>query len=171
MTTKISQQLVKDLFEYQQDGTFIRKVSTSNRVKVGDKVGWNTINGKYLGVCVNGTKQLMHRMIFLYHYGYLPENIDHIDGNGTNNRIENLRAASFRENMLNRKGSGDSKSGVKGVYWSKSSNKWAVHCSVNKKIKYFGVYDDIELAELVAIEVRNKYHGKFANHMVTLTNE
>lgn len=171
MTTKISQQLLKDLFEYQQEGTFIRKVSTSNRVKVGDKVGWKTVNKKYVGVCVNGTKQLMHRMIFLYHHGYLPENIDHIDGNGTNNRIENLRPASFSENMLNRKGSKCSRSGIKGVYWSKSSNKWAVHCSVNKKIKYFGVYDDIELAELVAIEARNKFHGKFANHEVTLKSE
>jgi hypothetical protein len=35
---------------------------------------------------------------------------------------------------------------------------------VNKKEKYFGIYDDIELAELVATEVRNKYHKEFARH-------
>ena len=37
-------------------------------------------------------------------------------------------------------------------------------CRVNKKPKYIGVYEDLELAELVAMEARNKYHGQFANH-------
>jgi hypothetical protein len=166
MDAKITQELLKELFEYQPNGTLTRRKSTSNRVKAGDEAGWNTAGGKYLGICIKGKQHLMHRIIFLYHHGYVPDVIDHIDGNGKNNKIENLRAASFAQNMLNMKGKSSSKSKIKGVYWSESSNKWAVHCRVNKKIKYFGVYKDIELAELVAIEARNKYHGKFANHEV-----
>ena len=170
MDAKITQALLKELFEYQPNGTLTRKISTSNRVKIGDEAGWNTAGSKYVGISVNGKKHLIHRLIFLYHHGYVPEVIDHIDGNGKNNRIENLRPASFVQNMLNMKGQDWSRSGIKGVYWSRSSNKWAVHCRVNKKVKYFGVYEDIELAELVAIEARNKYHGKFANHGVKSRN-
>jgi hypothetical protein len=161
---QITQELLKSLFDYKDDGTFVRKVATSNRVKVGDAVGWPTVKNRYVGLCVNGTKQFMHRMVFLYHYGYLPKLIDHIDGDGTNNRIENLREASFQQNMLNSRGYANTRSNIKNVYWSKSSKKWMVRCRVNKKIKHLGVFADLDLAELVAVEARNKYHGEFANH-------
>ena len=162
----ITQERLKELFEYKDDGTFVRKVSTSNKVKVGDSVGWKTAGGRYLGLCVNNVKELMHRMIFLYHHGYLPKYIDHIDGNGINNRIENLREATQEQNLHNVPGKLKTKSGKKNVYWNSSMNKWAVHVKVDKKVRYFGIYDDIELAELVAVEARNKYHGQFANHNV-----
>lgn len=171
METKITQERLRELFEYKENGTFVRKISTSNRVKSGDLVGWKTVNGRYLGLSINGKKEFMHRMVFLYHYGYIPECIDHIDGDGTNNRIENLRAASRQQNMLNVKGFANTKSGIKNVHWSHSSQKWEVRCRVNKKIKHIGVFEDLELAELVAIEARNKYHGNFANHGVKTSNE
>jgi hypothetical protein len=164
--TAITQQLLKDLFDYREDGVFIRKVSTSNRVKVGDVVGWKTVNGKYIGLWVNGTSQLMHRMVFLYHHGYVPKYIDHIDNDGTNNRIENLREATHSQNLFNTKRRKTNKSGVKNVIWCKSSNKWGVYLQVRGKQTYFGVYEDLELAELVAMEAREKYQGQFANHKI-----
>jgi hypothetical protein len=157
---------LKKLFEYKDDGTFVRKIATSNRVKVGDSVGWKTSGGRYLGLCVNGKNELMHRMVFLYHHGYLPECIDHIDGNGINNRIENLRASTQSQNLMNASGKLNTKSGKKNVYWNSHVNKWCVHVKFNGRAKYFGAYEDIELADLVAIEVRNKYHKEFANHKV-----
>ena len=90
--------------------------------------------------------------------------IDHIDGNGTNNKIENLREATQSQNLCNIKRKSSNKSGVKNVVWCESSNKWGVFLKVNGRQKYFGVYPDIELAELVAVEARNKYQGQFANH-------
>jgi hypothetical protein len=164
METKITQERLKELFEYREDGTFVRKVSTSNRVKVGDVVGWSTVGNRYVGLTVNGIKTYMHRMVFLYHHGYLPDCIDHIDGNGTNNKIENLREATQSQNLCNIKRKSSNKSGVKNVVWCESSNKWGVFLKVNGRQKYFGVYPDIELAELVAVEARNKYQGQFANH-------
>jgi hypothetical protein len=163
MSYRVTQEQVKDLFEYREDGNLIRKVKTSNRVKVGEVVGWITAK-RYKAVHVGSKPEYIHRLVFLYHHGYMPECIDHIDNDPLNNRIENLRAASFGENMLNIRGYAGSKSGVKGVSWSQSSKKWSVLCRVNKKYKYMGVYEDLELAELVAIEARNKYHGEFANH-------
>jgi hypothetical protein len=162
----ITQERLKELFEYRDDGTFVRKVSTCNRVKVGDTVGWTTVGGKYVGVHINGKKEYMHRMIFLYHHGYLPKYIDHIDGDGTNNRIENLRETTQSQNLMNVPGRKGTKSGIKNVYWHAKLKKWTVQVKVGDKGKHFGLYDDIELAELVAIEVRNKYHKQFANHNV-----
>ena len=163
MSDRITQEQVKAFFDYREDGNLIRKVKTSNRVKVGEVVGWITAK-RYKAVHIEGKPEYIHRLVFLYHHGYMPECIDHIDNDPLNNRIENLRAASLGQNMLNIRGFVGSKSGVKGVAWSRSSKKWTVMCRVNKKSKYIGVYEDLELAELVAIEARNKYHGQFANH-------
>lgn len=46
----------------------------------------------------------------------------------------------------------------------KKNKKWNVTLAANNKSMYFGSFDDLELAELVAIEARDKYHGKFACH-------
>lgn len=164
MDNALTQDLLKELFVYRDDGVFVRKTSTSNRVKVGDVVGWSTVGGKYVGLCVKGKSEYMHRMVFLYHHGYLPKYIDHIDGDGKNNRIENLREATHPENLMNIPARLNTKSGKKNVYWNSSVQKWAVHVKFNGIAKYFGSFEDIELADLVATEVRNKYHKEFANH-------
>ena len=55
-------------------------------------------------------------------------------------------------------------SGIKSVSWDKNRNKWHVQVISEKKVVFQKRFDDIELAEFVAIEARNKYHGKFARH-------
>jgi hypothetical protein len=102
-------------------------------------------------------------MIFLWHHGYLPVCVDHIDGDVMNNRIENLRAATVQENCLNKRAK-PGVSGYKNVRWCKPNKNWAVYVSVNKKQKFFGAFQDVELADLVATEARNLYHGAFARH-------
>jgi len=97
-------------------------------------------------------------------HGYLPKVVDHINGNTQDNRIENLRAATYTENQRNSRINKNSSSGVKNVVWHKQRQKWSVRILVNKKTKSFGLYDDIELADLVAQEARNKYFGSFARH-------
>ncbi len=78
------------------------------------------------------------------------------------NRIENLRLATASQNMMNRKKFKNNRSGVTGVSWHKKSERWFVYIDANKKRKNIGYFDDFELAELVAIEARDLYHGKFA---------
>ena len=107
---------------------------------------------------------LAHRIIFLLHHGFIPEIIDHIDGNPSNNSITNLRAATKSTNALNRHARVDNKIGIKNVCWSKLRKKWVVNMNINKKKTQLGYFEDLELAELVAIEARNKYHGEFAKH-------
>jgi hypothetical protein len=158
----ITQDYVKQLFEYR-DGALYWKISLNSRSIIGKKAGSLSSKG-YFRVSINGKTRYIHRLIFLMHHGYVPKIIDHKDGNSLNNKIENLRSATYFENCMNAKLSKTNTSGVKNVCWYKGRDKWHVRVSINGKEKSFGYFDDLELADLVAQEVRDKYHGKFANH-------
>jgi hypothetical protein len=94
--------------------------------------------------------------------GYIPELIDHRDGNTENDRIENLRVATHSENRRNSRKPKNNTSGVKGVSWHKPSSKWWVTLSVEGKKRSFGLYHDINVAKFVVETMRHKYHGQFA---------
>jgi len=169
----LTQEEAHRLFEYK-DGLLFWKVRPLSDFKTkGRHVQWNeryghkqvgSCAGKYVNVAINKIRYQAHRIIFLMHYGYLPIIVDHINGNTQDNKIENLRAATHTENLRNSKICKNSSSKVKNVVWHKQRQKWAVRLVINKKSKSFGLYDDIELADLVAQEARNKYFGSFARH-------
>ena len=161
----ITQERLHELFEYREDGNLIRKVSTAKRTKVGDIAGWMSSRG-YFMVSINSKKYLVHRMIFLYHHGYLTPGmeLDHIDGNPRNNRIENLREVTKSQNIQNSKIRSDNTTGVKGVYWDKSNSKWQVQMRMKGKLKYLGRYTTLKEAKAVVKEAREKYHGEYGRH-------
>lgn len=149
-----------ELFTYE-NGYLIRKIDVS-RMKKGSIA--SAIDGRYKRVSVDNKRYPEHRIIFMMHYGYIPEQIDHINGNGLDNRIENLRPADNITNGQNKKKMKSNKSGIKNVFWVNQVKKWRVAIRANGKQMCIGEFKDLELAELVAIEARNKYHGEFANH-------
>ena len=88
----LSQKLIKGIFSYDSESGWLI---------------WKT-NGKPAGSCRHrlaiglcGEKHYVHRLIWLWHYGTLPEYIDHIDGDTFNNRIENLRECTMSQNLGN----------------------------------------------------------------------
>jgi hypothetical protein len=158
----VTQEQLKNLFDYE-DGKLIRKKNGKSAViTMGTK--------RYERISVDEKIQALHRMIFLWHHGYLPKTIDHIDGDRLNNRIENLREVTQQQNCLNSKHRATSRSPYKNVFLQsqpKNSNwkqNWIVSLTVNGKRKYIGSFEDLELADLVAMEARDKYHGKYAKH-------
>jgi hypothetical protein len=150
------------LFEYK-DGILYRKTAPANCTTIGEKAGFIT-KKKYYKVKINQKAYFAHRLIFLMHHGFLPEFIDHIDGNPENNLIENLRPANFQQNNCNAKIRKDNLSGAKGVNWHKKQQKWNVRVGIGGKRKHIGSFEEFELAELVATMAREKYHGLFARH-------
>jgi len=144
-----------DTFEYR-DGKLYRKHGQFQGL------AGTVHHSGYEQVKVGYKNYRSHRVIFAMHHGYFPEQIDHIDGNRLNNRIENLRVANNVQNQHNVGLTHRNKSGVKNVIWDK--NRWKVYMRINKKMTHIGGFTDLELAELVAIEARNKFHGEYVNH-------
>ena len=118
----------------------------------------------YKYIRVNGKFKREHRYVWEQYHGPIPEGmqIDHINGDRKDNRIENLRLANQSDNSKNRIGSNaNNKLGIRNVQKT-SSGKYRVRLMLNGKDKHIGVYSDIELAELVAQEARLHYYGEFA---------
>lgn len=117
----------------------------------------------YLKASFEGKEIMLHRLAWFLHTGNWPDKpIDHINGIRDDNRIANLRLATYSENNRNSKLKKSNTSGVKGVYWHKSRNKWCVQLRTDFGRISFGLHKDLEFAELVANEARAKYHLDFA---------
>jgi len=89
------------------------------------------------------------------------DDIDHIDGNGLNNRRDNLRRATRGQNIHNSGLRSDNKSGHKGVGRDAARGKWLVQMRANGKNTHLGRYDDLELAAFVYEEAAAKQYGAF----------
>lgn len=103
-----------------------------------------TINGYYCA-SIDGVAYKLHRLCWMWWYGYNPLIIDHIDRNRTNNRIVNLRSVNKLENNINSKIRIDNTSGYKGVYAGRNG-KWVASTQYNKKQLYLGQYPSPEEA-------------------------
>jgi hypothetical protein len=114
---------LNQLFTYKNGELFWK--TPKKGINVGDKAG-TTLSTGYRSVFIDGKRQYEHRVIFMLHNDYLPKEIDHIDGNKTNNLIENLREANRSKNMQNTSLLKNNKSGYKNIYWHKLSKKWKV---------------------------------------------
>lgn len=160
--------LVRSLFFYK-DGNLYWKKQTANNLKAGSKAGGLFDSGERSGskrYKVGYDKKIyrMHRLIYLMHHNTLPKYIDHIDGNPLNNRIENLREATLSQNAWNMGLSKRNKSGVKGVLWDKSREKWLARCMTNGKDKHLGHFTDLEDAKMAVEKYRAEVHGEFARN-------
>jgi hypothetical protein len=154
---------LKKILRYE-DGHLLWIIKPSKRVNLGDVAGCvNKISG-YHQIIINKKKYYTHRLVFLYHKGYFPKFIDHIDCNRLNNRIENLRPCTKSENGQNMLMHKDNKSGVKGVYEDKHGNFIARSGMINGDRKYLGSYRTLSEAELVVMKHRESQVNKFINH-------
>lgn len=113
----------------------------------------------------------IHRLIFLLHFGYLPDFIDHIDGNTRNNRIENLRPATLEENARNAKTPITNTSGRKGVYYHKSYGMWQASIRVNGKLKHIGTFLTFEEACSARIAAEIQYHGEYCRAIPSIVEQ
>ena len=157
----MDQKTALELFEYR-DGALYWRVKPCRRDPIGMKAGAFDASRGYTTVGYQRKRYYIHRLIFLFHHGYMPLEVDHIDADRHNNKIENLRAATSAQNQRNKSLQRNNTSGHKNVRWV--NGKWAVELKINGKAKYFGRFEDLELAALMASEARDKYHGEFARH-------
>ena len=102
------------------------------------KIAGSVTEKGYLRIRLLNRGWRAHRLAFLYVHGFMPSEIDHIDGNKLNNKIENLRAVTHSENMRNAKRYPTNTSGITGVTYRKSSNQWLAYITIHQKRIHMG---------------------------------
>jgi hypothetical protein len=123
-------------------------------MNVGDRAGWD---GLYRRVSINSVNYQEHRIIWLWHGNEIPDGmqIDHINGDKHDNRIENLRCVTQEENLKNRRFTAGT-----GVYFDKASQKWVAQSRLTHgKQKFLGRFNTKE----EAIQARKEYDLKVNN--------
>lgn len=118
----------------------------------------------YVGLRMFGKNYFAHRVIWALHYGEWPKNqVDHINGISSDNRIENLRDVENSINHRNTKLPSNNTSGRIGVCFNKQTRKWRADITVNKKYIFIGLFDTFEAA-CAAREAVEKENGFLVTH-------
>jgi hypothetical protein len=143
------------LFWLERDASLFRdlKFSADRNCRI-----WNTRyagaeafkadDGKgYLVGSIFGRAYNAHRVIWALIHGEWPKaEIDHINGDRSDNRISNLRSVSVQENARNSKLPADNTSGAIGVSWKKRDARWQAYIAVNRRHIHLGYFDDFDAA-------------------------
>lgn len=161
----VTQDEVKKLLTYDRDSGELRWNGTRRGV-----IGRNSIAGhKFVGrdnkkpyyrLTIKGYSLFSHRVIWFMETGNWPEEVDHINGDGTDNSWGNLREVSRKENHKNKKLYTVNSSGVSGVCFDKPTCKWRAYIQVLGKTKHLGRFinkEDAVTARRVA-EIKYGYH-------------
>lgn len=152
----LTQELVRKVFHYDPTtGGLIRR----SGIMAGLTAGGKNAKG-YWVVYVNGTRHYAHRVIWLYVYGVLPRQVDHINRDKADNRLANLREATDAQNQANNGPQKNNRSGFRGV--SPSKGKWRAVVTVNAKQKWLGYYDTPEEAAAAYRRAAVEAFGEFA---------
>jgi len=156
---------VQELLKYQEnDGVLIWRVARP-RVQVGATAGHVCKSTGYIQVGIEGSLYQAHRLVWLLCTGEDPGEfqLDHINCDKCDNRIENLRLVTNQQNNMNLSGAqSNSKSGVLGVYWNKAKNKWQTKIGHNGKIIHLGYFYTIKDATAARIAAETTMFGEYA---------
>tara|TARA_R110000851_G_C12742854_1_gene531107 strand:+ start:57 stop:551 length:495 start_codon:yes stop_codon:yes gene_type:complete len=159
----LTQDLLKEFIFYDLvTGGLTWLKSPAKRVRAGDVVASINKNG-YIRITLKGKHYLGHRLAWFYLFGVWPNQIDHINGVRTDNRIENLRDVIPADNSKNRALGKSNKSGVIGVRWVHQHSRWTAQISVNGKNKALGYFKEKELAIKARLDAESEY-GYHKNH-------
>ena len=155
---------LKQLLNYDPlTGIFTWKVSRNRRIKIGQVAGYTNSPVPHRRIEIDGKSFGEHRLAWLYVYGYFPSGvIDHIDGNPSNNRINNLRDCTHSENLRNTKLSKTNTSEDKGVYWHTRDSVWYASASFMGKLHHLGCFTNKADAITARKRLESDNFGKFS---------
>ena len=153
---------LRELVSYNAEtGDFTYNMARSP-IRVGDIANSRDKDG-YIVIMIDGRRYKAHRLVWLYEYGrWPPDQLDHINGITSDNRLINLREASHLENMRNRGKPRTNTSGLKGACFHKNRNYWIAQIKNNGKNIHLGCFDSAEEAHAAYRNAAQKIFGEFA---------
>lgn len=159
---------------FRYENGFLIRLKTVKRYKAGSIAGLPCKGALYCRVRVNGVGHYVHKVVWEMHHGPLPPGmeIDHINRDGKDNRIENLRLATHGQNNVNRKPLSNNSSGVTGVVYdpgSKRRKRWIADIKPPgmKRIR-IGRFLTFEEAVDARRKAEQVYHGEFSPVLLTV---
>lgn len=157
MKSNLTNERLKELVSYEKEtGNFFRIVSVAN-IKCGLVIAKPSKNG-YLRMHIDGYLYYLHRLAWFYEHNEWPIAIDHIDGDKTNNKIQNLRSATYGQNLQNISKKTKAISGFKGAYFHEKTKNWQAKIMVNRKTKSLGYFKTPEEAHQAYINGKKTFH-------------
>lgn len=150
-----SKEYLNSILEYRE-GKLYWKINKANRIKIGDLVvGLNNKYG-YYQVCIDYKLYRVHSIIWKMFYGKDPEfEIDHINHDRSDNRIENLRDTN--ENNKNRSKYNTNTSGYSNIRIRNRKKPFLVYFGIEKYSRAFLTLEE-------AIQHRNEKYIEFGFH-------
>lgn len=160
----MKQTQLKAVLNYNKETGEFKWLKTGSGIKLNRVAGCKDNNG-YIIIAHKGKQYKAHRLAFLYETGSMPEFVDHINHDVSDNRMSNLRPAGFVLNGKNRKIGKNNTSGSLGVRKNinKNSMSWSAQVMHEQKPIYLGTYETKEEA-IVAREQANKKYNFHKNH-------
>lgn len=158
MELKLTVERLRELLEYDSSTGLLRWRISRGPVRAGTITG-SMVEDGYLRVSLDGTVYRAHRLVWLYVHGRWPvDQLDHIDGDRANNRLDNLREADLRINNQNRRKAGcNSVSGLLGA--SPRGGKFIANIKVDGKSRYLGTFQTAELAHHAYVNAKRRLHA------------
>lgn len=158
----ITQERLKELFDYDPaTGWFTNRLSRK-RSTIGGRAGSPTGHG-YRKLTIDYEKYYEHHLVWLYVYGVWPRELDHKDGDRSNNAIENLRLATRSQNNFNAKRK-TGESGLTGAYLDKRTTRWYSKIQLGGQVMYLGTFKSAMEAHEAFMAAVLYHHGEFAFH-------
>ncbi len=164
----ITQERLKDILSYDPEvGEFRWLFNRGPNARYGAVAGsvcHHTHRISYRYIRIDGRLYLAHRLAWLFVHGRWPmAQIDHVDGDGLNNRISNLREATVAENARNRRAPVTNTSGFKGVSWVAKHRHWRARIWIDGRNRSLGCFADPAKAHAAYAAAVKAAHGDFAN--------
>lgn len=155
----LTQAQLRARLRYDPETGYFFALHSVKQVPAGARAG-SLSNKGYWRIKIGNREYSAHRLAWLYVHGEFPSGaLDHINRVRDDNRIVNLRPASFVENGQNRGLARNNTSGYTGVTYNRTCRKWQASICVRGKHHHLGLHTSAELAAAAYAEAKKSFHS------------
>ncbi len=153
---------VRERLDYDPETGVIMRRSSSKRW-AGKPAGCKHKGHGYITLKIDQKSYLAHRIAWLLSYGAWPDGmLDHANLDRADNRLANLRPATYSENSMNQRARATNKCGLKGVMYKPQIKRWVANISIDREQVHLGTFMTAEDAHAAYAAAAKAHHGEFA---------